>query len=144
MDMKKTYLSIILSFVIILAGCYNTQNPLTKEIAADQSEEDTLPIKNITIKQEELSSSLVIGNFTLKKDELSYIIFIEKCIYKNKAVYFFPEPYGSNDMMSKLVDKDNNIICFPSGGFEGNGNRKGCIDFSRKDCEVIWKNPSLP
>ena len=64
---------------------------------------------------------------------------ISRCIYKDETVYFIPSECCDN--YSNLYNKDNKIICAPSGGITGHGDGR-CTDFSldKNNCELIWRD----
>ena len=57
--------------------------------------------------------------------------------YNGKKVYYIPA--DCCDRFNPLYDKKCNIICHPDGGITGKGDGK-CLDFSRKNEKLIWKD----
>ncbi len=59
--------------------------------------------------------------------------------YNGKLVYLVSAPCC--DMYTTLYDENCNIICYPSGGITGEGDRR-CNDFSetRSAEKLIWKD----
>ena len=57
--------------------------------------------------------------------------------YQGKKVYYIPA--DCCDRFNPLYDKKCNIICHPDGGITGKGDSK-CLDFSRKNEKLIWKD----
>jgi hypothetical protein len=65
---------------------------------------------------------------------------IEEFYYKGKVVYLFTAQCC--DQLNMLYDPDCNMICAPSGGFTGLGDRK-CEDFddSARLIRKLWEHP---
>ena len=59
--------------------------------------------------------------------------------YEGKRVYLFSSPCC--DQYNNLYDSDCKLICAPSGGYTGKGDRK-CMDFfeKAKHVKLIWKD----
>jgi hypothetical protein len=59
--------------------------------------------------------------------------------YKGKIVYFIP--LVCCDIPSYLYDEKGNLICYPDGGFTGQGDGK-CADFikTKTNGKLIWKD----
>jgi hypothetical protein len=59
--------------------------------------------------------------------------------FDGKRVYLFTSPCC--DQYNNLYDNDCNLICAPSGGYTGKGDRK-CLDFfeKAKHIKLIWKD----
>ncbi len=72
----------------------------------------------------------------LEKDKCLDKMFKYK--YKGKTVYLFTS--DCPDFYQELYDKDCILICFPSGGFSGNGDGR-CKDFYTEATneEIIWQ-----
>jgi hypothetical protein len=65
--------------------------------------------------------------------------FIAEYQYKGKRVFYIPA--DCCDQLNPLYDEAGNILCYPSGGFTGNGNGK-CTDFNfdPKSKKIIWED----
>jgi hypothetical protein len=59
--------------------------------------------------------------------------------YEGKQVYLFSSPCC--DQYNNLYDSECNLICAPSGGYTGKGDRK-CMDFFEKAklVKLVWKD----
>jgi len=59
--------------------------------------------------------------------------------YEGKQVYLFSSPCC--DQYNNLYDRECNLICAPSGGYTGKGDRK-CMDFFEKAklVKLVWKD----
>ncbi len=64
---------------------------------------------------------------------------VYRYLYADKYVYLFSS--ACCDQYNYLYDKDCQVICAPSGGFTGRGDKK-CSNFSQvaKDETLIWKD----
>lgn len=64
---------------------------------------------------------------------------VNEYTYEGKQVYLFSSPCC--DQYNNLYDSDCNLICAPSGGYTGKGDRK-CLDFfeKAKHVKLIWKD----
>ena len=64
---------------------------------------------------------------------------VNEYVYEGKTVYLFSSPCC--DQYNVAYDKDCNVICAPSGGITGKGDRK-CLDFHEKATfvRVVWKD----
>ena len=60
--------------------------------------------------------------------------------YNLRTVYYIPSKCC--DIPSSLLDEDCQVICYPSGGFTGQGDGK-CLDFlaTRSEEKLIWQDP---
>lgn len=65
---------------------------------------------------------------------------IDEYRYNGSIVYLFTAPCC--DQLNILYDMNCNIICAPSGGFTGRGDKK-CEDFSDSAnyIRLVWENP---
>ena len=64
---------------------------------------------------------------------------VDEYTYKGKTVYLFSA--DCCDQYTTLYDAQCNIICAPSGGMTGKGDRK-CTDFNEmaKHVRMVWKD----
>jgi hypothetical protein len=91
--------------------------------------------KNNVVGEQEWLKELVNENNKLPKEKS--IQEIQKGIYNGKDVYYVVMPCC--DQPNPLYDVNGNIICYPSGGFSGNGNGK-CNSFKNEfKGTIIWK-----
>jgi hypothetical protein len=63
---------------------------------------------------------------------------VDEYVYNGKTVYLLTAPCC--DQFNVLYDENCKMICAPTGGFTGRGDRK-CEDFSKtaQHVKVIWK-----
>ncbi len=111
--------------ILLLLGCFLFSGAL---LACPKKKKDKLPAW-VQQKIAELE----------KQKPHSLQSYIKEYSYQGKKVYYIPA--DCCDQLNPLYDEKGNVICHPSGGFSGKGDRK-CLDFNPKPDEgkLIWED----